>query len=262
MKNFIENTVREAGVVALEKFRSVGVAYTKANENDVVTEADVAINDLLVERIGAAYPEHGIITEEADAKNKDAEYVWIADPIDGTLNFSKGVPIFGIMLAVSRKGDITHGAIFDPVHDELLYAQKSNGVTLNGKPVCCSRRKEWKNSVGHLPSFIAMPQDGGTLFHLRMQLLRNLLDQAQDSGLYAYELGSVAISSLYTAIGKRDWYVSIGGYDWDYAAAKVALEEAGCVVSDFWGKPWKLGERTFVAANSDLHKILIEIINR
>src|ERR1700690_2607989 len=95
---FIKKIAREAGAAVLKRFGKDGVHYMKsANRFDVVTKADLLSDRMIVSAIKKHYPEHGIISEESGNVNEGAEYVWVVDPIDGTLNFSSGVPLFGVM---------------------------------------------------------------------------------------------------------------------------------------------------------------------
>ncbi|MBU1177731.1 inositol monophosphatase [Patescibacteria group bacterium] len=251
MKNFIKKITHQAGQIILEKFGKVGVKYTKSNIADVVTEADLAANDYLVEQITQKYPEHGIISEESGESKAAAEYIWIIDPLDGTRNFATHVPIFGVIVGLAKGGEMEMGAVCDPVHNQLAFAEKGQGAFLNDKPMKCSDTKEWEQSYGF---------GIAALDHGRAQIYKKLIKLASQKQFWMNAFGSAAISSLCVADGRRDWKFSLGGKVWDYAAPTLIMREAGCIVSDIDGQPWTLDSKSLVAANEHLHKKLIKII--
>ncbi|MDI6778243.1 MAG: inositol monophosphatase family protein [Patescibacteria group bacterium] len=111
IEKFIKTTLPKAGEILRKKFKKVGVKYTKRHALDVVTEADLAANRLLLIAIKKTFPDHGIISEETAEYKNGSEYIWVIDPLDGTLNFSRGIPIFVTMLAVFRNKELIMSAI-------------------------------------------------------------------------------------------------------------------------------------------------------
>lgn len=251
MQDFIKQITRQAGQIVLEKFGKVGVKYTKSNIADVVTEADLAANDFLVEQITKKYSEHGIISEERGESKTDAEYVWIIDPLDGTRNFVTRTPLFGVIVGLARKGKIEMGAIYDPTHDQLVFAEKGKGAYLNEERINCSDTKEWKQSYGL----------GLTSINKRTaEIYSKLVNKAPQKPFWMNSFGCAAISAIQLAAGRRDWSISLHGGVWDDAAAAIILQEAGCKVSDLKGEPWTLKSVGMIAANPHLHKKLLDII--
>ena len=251
MQNFLKQITHQAGQIVLEKFGKVGVKYTKSNESDVVTEADLAANDFLVEQITKKYPDHGIISEERGESNTKAEYVWIIDPLDGTRNFSTRTPLFAVMVSLSKNEKIHLAAIYDPVHDQMVFAEQGQGAYLNDQPIHCSQTKKWEHSYGC----------GITIMNSqKVPILIRLLESAYKEPFWLSAAGSAAIRSIYVADGRRDWLISIGDKIWDYAAPSLILQEAGCVVTNINGKPWNLKHESMIAANPHLHKKLLAII--
>ena len=112
MEKFLKQIIRVAGKEILNKWGKVGVKYTKKDATDVVTEADLVANKIILAAIGKKFPTHGIISEEMPEQRHGAEYTWVIDPLDGTRNFSRGASLFGVMIAVARAGlqsDLIHG---------------------------------------------------------------------------------------------------------------------------------------------------------
>ncbi len=251
MQNFIKEIAREAGDIVLKKFGKIGVKYTKRDATDVVTEADEASNELLVNRIKKHFPAHGIISEEQPKFQPDADYVWIIDPLDGTRNYSTGTPLFGVLIGLAYKNIMQLATIFDPVHDEMFFAERGGGAFLNGKPIACSKRAELKHSFGCLNTHWSAN---------RIDWLKKVIHAAEMSDFWTSGFGSVAISSAYVAAGRRDWYCGFGASLWDYAATSLVLSESGCLVTNAAGEPWRLEHCELVAANPALHPTILKMI--
>src|SRR5215469_10940125 len=129
----VEAIAREAGTLLMSYFGRVTVEYK--GEVDLVTEADRASEKLIVERLRARWPEHGIVAEEGTRSETGAEYRWYVDPLDGTTNFAHGYPVFCVSIALVREkdGQLEVGVLYDPTRDELFAAERGQGATLNGK---------------------------------------------------------------------------------------------------------------------------------
>lgn len=253
MEQFIKIIIKKAGAEIKKRFGEIGVKSTKAHVHDTLTEADLASNRVLVEGIQKRYPSHGIISEETGEYQKDAEYVWIIDPLDGTNNFARGIPLFGVMAAVAREGRVGYGAIYDPIHDQLLFAKRGKGAFLNNKRIHCSKIKIWSESNGFTSCWMK-PKT--------MRVNRRLLESNEKNQFSLYRaLWSIAIESMYVASGRCDWLIGMYGGVWDYAAPPFIMQEAGCIVTDFHGKPWRLGQKDLIAATPALHTTILEIVN-
>ncbi len=251
MERFIQQVTREAGAAVLKRFGKDGLHYSKsAHRSDAVTKADLLSDKLITSRIKKRYPEHGIISEESGSYKIDAEYVWVIDPIDGTLNFSLGVPMFGIMVCLTRRRKVVLSAVYLPVFDEMFFATSGKGAFLNGKKIHCSRVPGLNDSVGVGP----MSLRGRSL-----RFFRALLSEAKQKRIVMGPLGSMAVNACYVACGRRDWMIGLLGQTHDFAPVSLILKEAGCKVTDTKGKPWKFGTLEMVAANPRLHKELLKL---
>ena len=252
MEKFIKQITEEAGLAILKKFGKVGVKYTKEDAADVVTEADLAANKIIVEAIKKKYPSHAIISEEMEDYQSGAEYCWIIDPLDGTRNFLTRTPMFAVMVGLAHNGKMELATIYNPCTAELFFAKKGKGTFLNGKKVACSQQKTWKNSWG-LASV--------NLSEKNTANLRKLLNHSEKENIWVSAFGSAGVSVMYQADGRRDWRASQGGGLWDYAAASLILSESGCKVTNFQGQPWSLKDREILSANKYLHAKLLKIMN-
>ncbi|MEK7480354.1 MAG: inositol monophosphatase [Patescibacteria group bacterium] len=250
MEKFIQQITKKAGATVLRRFGKDGVHYTKSHERwDVVTKADLLSEKIIISAIKKTYPSHGIISEESGRINENAEYVWIIDPIDGTLNYSSGVPMYGVMVCLVHKGKVILSAIDIPATREFFFAKAGSGAYLNGKRIHCSKGRNLKSTFG---------VHGTTLAPRTIHFLKNVLQCAEGGYMLLGSFASPA-NACYVAAGKRDWIVSLNGQIWDFAPEYLILKEAGCRVTDTKGKPWKLGMLEMVAANPTLHKQLLKL---
>lgn len=250
MEEFIQEITKKAGEMAMQYFGKVGVKYTKAHALDPVTEADLAISKFLIEEIQKKYPDHAIISEEEEKQLGESEYVWIMDPIDGTLNFSRGTPLFGVMVALMHNDELELACINLPALGEFYFAQKGKGAFCNGEKISCSKFTELKDSYGTL---------GGPYKNEAVSVPSTMFRQSVEVGYTFTKLVCSATANAWAAKGARDWYVGNGGGLWDYAAPVLLLQESGCKVTNFAGEPWQFTDRQLIAANPELHAKIMKI---
>ncbi len=251
MDAFIKQITKEAGELVGKKFGKVQIAKNKAHENDPVTATDIAANKFIVKAIKQKYPGHSIISEEAEADLKDSEYCWIIDPIDGTLNFAAGVPLFGTMIGLAKNGEMYMAAMYFPCTKELIFAKKGSGAFLNGKRTHCSEQKKFEISYGTVDIFVA-----------KNALLAGKLAKYNKEGLcMTSAMGSSAIDGLYVATGRRDWQCIDQNHIWDRVIPALIMEESGCKVTTLKGATWSLSDKELVVANKYLHPTILKILN-
>ena len=136
-----ETAARRAGALARERFRTDVEVSLKGRAN-VVTDADLAAERLILDYVTAEYPEFGILSEESAPVPGSAPYTWVIDPIDGTRNFAEGIPHFCVVVAIAEGDTVAAGVTYDPVRDELFAAQQGEGAYLNGERIAISDRSE------------------------------------------------------------------------------------------------------------------------
>ncbi len=251
MEKFAEQLVLAAGKEALRLFGKARIQYAKSlHPSDAVTKADVACEKIITKRIKKRYPHHGIIAEESGAYQADADFLWYIDPIDGTLNYGRGVPVWGIMAALVHKGVPLLCAIYLPITRELFTARKGKGAYLNGKRIHRSSRRNWAQSIGTVSSSVTAGN---------IEFVPQFLKAAGKKHVALTAYGSIAANAGYVASGRTDWGASWAGQLHDFIPASILLKEAGCKVTDVRGNNWKPGGRGFVAANPILHKKLLKL---
>lgn len=251
MDKLIQKAVVKAGKAVLKRFGKDKIKYMKSdNLWDGVTKADLMSEKIIISEISKRHFDHGFIAEESGKKNLDSDYVWIIDPIDGTMNFSTDVPLFGVMAALAHRDRVILSAIYLPVTKELFFAKEERGAYLNGKRIYCSQKKDFKRTIG-----VGQLKTKGRA----AKFMRNILDNVKSEHFMLSSFGSMSVNACYVACGRRDWAVPLEGAVHDFAPAYLLLKESGCKVTDLKGKPWKLGVGGMVAANPHLHKELLKL---
>jgi myo-inositol-1(or 4)-monophosphatase len=254
MLNFAIETAREAGQILLEKFgRKIDVF--KKGEINLVTEADLASEKLIIERIKSYYPKHSILAEESgDAVLIDGEnrWKWIIDPLDGTTNYAHGYPCFCVTIALEHKDEIVIGVTFDPTRDELFSAEKRNGASLNNKPIRVSETENLSDSL----IVTGFPYD----FANRSNFAENFTEMLLKSRGVRRD-GSAAIDMAYVACGRFDGFWEEGLNPWDVAAGVLIIEEAGGQVSYYDGSKFSIYAPPICASNSLIQREMLGILN-
>ena len=245
-KEFITRITKEAGKKILSHFGKISVKYTKRHEGDVVTQADLDSEKILVEAIKKEYPEQGIISEESEDYNTDSEYVWVIDPLDGTRNFSTNTPFFGVIVGVMKNKEMIMSCIYLPYMKELYYAERGKGTYLNGERIKCSD-KEINNSYGIINT------------SKQIELIDELRKDYASESIWINVIICGAITFAYIASGRRDWNITRNNSIWDIAPGMLLCEEAGCKVTYTDGSkfdPYKKG--IIIVANENIHSEIIK----
>jgi len=183
---------------------------SKKGPNDFVTKTDKYVEKILIEELSKTKKNYSFITEETgNIKNKDKENIWIIDPIDGTTNFLHGIPHFAICIAHQSKGDILSGLIFDPIKDEMFFAEKDKGSFLNNQRLRVSKKNSLEDCL------FSSNHEGVKFSDLNMRCS-----------------GSSALDLAYVAAGRLDGFFHNKINLWDVAAGEILVKEAGGLVND------------------------------
>lgn len=214
---------RAAGDILMDYFRTSKLdIHTKLNASDVVTSADKASEALIKGVIHEKYPDHGIIAEESGAEHADKEWRWVIDPLDGTTNFSQGLPVFCVSIALEHHGEAVVGVVYAPYLGELFHAVKGEGAFLNGKPIHCSA----KENIAEAVVATGVPYDKNVNPDNNLREIVDVVPNVR--GLR--RLGSAAIDLSYVAAGFFDAYWELNINRWDVAAGILIVKEAGGIV--------------------------------
>jgi myo-inositol-1(or 4)-monophosphatase len=209
--NIMIKAVEKASKSIIRDFGEVEkLQVSKKGPHDFVTKTDKHVEKILIEELSIIKKNYSFITEETGIiKNKDNENIWIIDPIDGTTNFLHGIPHFAISIALKSKDDILSGLIFDPIKDEMFYAEKDKGAFLNNQRLRVSK----KNSLDEC--LFSSNHEGVKFSNLNMR--------------YS---GSAALDLAYVASGRLDGYFQNKINLWDVAAGSLLVKESGGLVND------------------------------
>jgi myo-inositol-1(or 4)-monophosphatase len=219
-----EAVAREAGALARRRFLDSSFKITFKGPQDFLTEVDSETEELIKSRLSQAFPNDGFIGEEtAGRPAPEGEAVWVVDPIDGTVNFARGVAHFCVSIACLLDGVIEVAAIYDPVRDELFAARRGGGAFLNGAPI----RPSGATSLANTTIEIGWNVRSG------VSKLLDLCRRIVSCGGSPFRLGSGALGVAYVAAGRRDGYVENHIWPWDCMAAILVVRESGGYVSNY-----------------------------
>jgi len=248
-RDILIDAVREAGQIARDYFQT-DVKQWQKSKNDPVTEADLAIDALLKDRLMQARPDYGWMSEEStdDLSRLDRSSVWIVDPIDGTRAFVKGRPHFTICAALVEDGTSVVGVVYNPVSDDLFEAVRGQGARRNGQPMKASQTPDIENCR------MLGSED----------LFRHPKWKRTWPEMTIKAMNSIALRMVLAASGEWDACMALNGKsDWDLAAADVITTEAGARCTDYQGRTFTYNQEStrqssVVVANPVLHDKLIE----
>lgn len=253
MLDFAVQTAREAGRILAERFGRITEVSHKG-EIDLVTEADLASERFIIERIRNYYPRHAILAEESgpsDAGERRSDYVWIVDPLDGTTNYAHGYPVFAVSIALEHQGEILLGVVYDPMRDELFAAERGAGATLNGRRIRVSDVEDLNKAMLCTGFPYDVRERGEFARHFR-----NFIMTAQA----VRRDGSAALDLAYVASGRFDGFWEEGLNPWDVAAGALLVEEAGGRVTDYQGRPFSIYRAPVLASNGLVHEAMMRVL--
>ncbi|WP_456383556.1 inositol monophosphatase family protein [Hydrogenimonas sp.] len=220
---------------------------------DLVTQYDVAVENLLKERIAQILPEHTIIGEESADEHDRADKAVYIDPIDGTTNFVHKIPFCAISVGVWEEGKPVAALVYNPILDELFTARAGIGAFCNTKPIAVSETTDLQQSLlatGFPYTKVEMGRD----FRWVVRTMENLLPHTQDIRRF----GAASIDLCYVANGILDGFYECNLKPWDVAAGILIIEEAGGKVTNHRGEEYRLGDPVIVATNGKNHDKLLE----
>jgi myo-inositol-1(or 4)-monophosphatase len=255
MLNVAIKAARAAGVIinrAALDVESVRVSQKMAN--DFVTEVDHASENIIIDTLLTAYPDHGILAEESGQTrgNPNAENVWIIDPLDGTTNFIHGFPQYCVSIGIEHRGALAHAVVYDPGRNELFTASKGRGAFLNERRIRVSRCLNLKDAlVGTGFPYRELARLDDYIGQMRRVILRT-------AGVR--RAGAAALDLAYVAAGRMDAFWEMGLAPWDMAAGALLVSEAGGLVGDFGGEPGFMESGDITAATPKLYSQLLQAL--
>ena len=251
--------------IALRAARKAGENIVRASDdldrvdivakgvNDFVSEVDIAAEQEIIYHLQKAYPDHAIMGEETGLTgSEDAEYCWVIDPLDGTTNYTRGIPHYAVSIACLHKGKLEHAVIVDPVRREEFTASRGRGASLNGRRIRVSKR----NSLEGALLGTGIPFKGHCDDRLEPYAKSVELLAGQCAGIR--RAGAASLDLAYVAAGRLDAFWEIGLAKWDIAAGALLVKEAGGLVADINASDNYLESGNIVCGNPKCFKAVLQ----
>jgi len=225
---------------------------TKKGPINIVTEVDMASEKKIISIIKNRFPDHRILAEESSPKEGSSPFRWIIDPLDGTTNYAHHLNLFCTSIGVEYKGEMILGGIYNPIQNELYFAEKGKGATLNGRRIHVSKNTDLSECL----LVTGFPYDTPKKAQFYLEYFRRFLQRAQG----IRRLGSAALDLAYVANGTFDAFWEFNLKPWDMAAGILIVKEAGGQVTNFSGKILSIDTpQQLLASNRKIHPKLIQI---
>jgi len=252
MKNFIIQLAKTAGDKINQSFNKDKIIKVK-KKSQVVTQADLIADKIIVSALKKKFPTHNILSEESKHKKLDSKYLWVIDPLDGTTNYTIGSPLFGVGISLFYEDQPILAVAYMPAMKELYFAQNSKGAYLNNKKIKVSKNTRLDKS------FLTFCHGSSRNDIKRAMKVYNKIKLL---GLDSRQLGSAAVELGFVAAGRTDCIIIPGAHPWDVGPGTLLVREAGGKVTDFFGRQWNLKSKDMVASNGKIHNQLLKFLKK
>jgi myo-inositol-1(or 4)-monophosphatase len=252
LKSTLLEAVKAGAAEIIRFFNQEFKISNKEGVNNLVTEADHASEKAILGVIKEKFPGHFILSEEIGEIKMDSEYKWLIDPIDGTVNFAHGIPLNCVSIGIEHNEQMVMAAVYNPHLNELFFAEKGLGATLNDKPIKVSAQTETVKAclvTGFPYKYINIPNGPLEIFE---RFIRK--------GIPVRRLGSAAIDLCWVAAGRFDGFYEHKLEPWDSAAGYLIVEEAGGKVTDLEGNKFSPYQHKVLATNGKIHDEMLAVI--
>lgn len=250
IKKVATEAVKEAGKILVENLDKVKTVSFKA-KSDIVTDIDIRSEKIIVEKIKQNFPDHSILSEESGFSDLHSDYLWIMDPIDGTMNYYHASSPFRVALCLLYKKQPLISAIYNPTKDDLYFAEAGKGATLNGKRIVVNENFDLKNSV--VMTHISSKKDARARTILA-------LDSIFNKTLHMRIFGSGLAAMTYVANSKFDIFFNVKTYPWDILPGALLVQEAGGLVTDIEGNKITTESSSVLATNGKVHEQMLQLL--
>jgi myo-inositol-1(or 4)-monophosphatase len=250
---FAGETAVGAGAILRRGF-SKRKRITYKGRIDPVTEYDLKSEKFIVRKISGLAPDHEILTEEGSATGVNSAFRWVIDPLDGTMNFAHGFPVYSVSIGLQHEGESILGAVYDPERDELFTAAKGAGAFCNGKPIQVSKERNLHRAL----LTTGFSYEITTLKPNNLGFFARMAKKAQG----IRRPGSAAIDLCWLACGRIDGFWELDLHPWDTAAGIIIITEAGGEVSRIKGQPYSIHNSDLLASNRLLHRSMMSVLTK
>ncbi len=251
--NVMEKACKKASKLLIRDFGEIEkLQVSKKGPGDFVTNSDKRTEKIIINELSLARPDYSFLAEESGLSEKNTEFKWIIDPIDGTTNFLHGIPYFAISIGLEKNKEIICGMIFNPITNEMFYAEKGKGAYLNNSRIRVSSRKNIDECV--------LLTGGPILSYKNKEIFFKEYESVSRKVAATRKFGSSALDLAYLASGRCDGVWERNLNYWDIAAGIIIVKEAGGTVTDFKGGNKYIEDRNLLATNSKIDKDLIALL--
>ncbi len=241
------DTAKNAGKIVKNAFGQEQQEKKKGGKNGIVTEVDVQVEQFIIESL-QKHSEYSILSEETGKQEGSQEAQWIIDPIDGTTNFIRNIPLCAISIGLLTPEGFTLGVVYNPITDECYYAEREAGAYRNDHPIAVSTNSD--------PDRTVVLMDWG--YAVESQQTTTKIREALSENHFLRTLGVTALELCWVAAGMADSCVVVGDQIWDYAAGVAIAREAGAVVTDVKDQEVKNESATVIASSPAMHQRILE----
>lgn len=252
LKEVLQEAIKASGAIIQTYFQGQFIVESKDGINNLVTEVDKLSEQKIIGIIKEHFPDHSIISEESGEDKQDSPYQWIIDPIDGTVNFAHGIPICCVSIALKKDKELILGSVYNPMMNELFFAEKGKGATLNGLPIYVSKKSDFRKAC----LVTGFPYKWPDMAEHPIKVFERFVLE----GLPVRRLGSAAIDLCWVACGRFDGFWEYNLSSWDVAAGYLIVEEAGGRITNFEGDRYSVFDKQTLATNGLIHDEMLSLI--
>jgi myo-inositol-1(or 4)-monophosphatase len=261
MEDTIKKALFEAQQILLKNFGTLNDYEVKESQSSIVTKADIESEKKIIDIINEKFPSHSTLGEETGFQDKNSDYTWIIDPLDGTSNFAVSLPGFGVIICVLKDSQPFMAGCILPLQNEMYFAEKGKGATRNGETISVSKETHLKNILAaYSLDYSEVPEKTKQEVKIMEKLVNKVRNLRSTNCLLDF---------CYTADGKLGACINQTTKIWDIAGPALIIEEAGGKVTDISGNPFDFGLNknnynrnfTIIASNKSLHQQLFKLIN-
>lgn len=242
----------ESGLFIKKSVGKVKRVSYKGRDN-IVTDVDKKAESIIIRRLRAAFPDHGVLSEEAGARHSASPYKWIIDPLDGTTNFAHAFPFFSVSIGLEYAGSIVTGVVYDPLRNEMFRAESGRGAYLNKARIHVSRADALDKSFLATGFSYGNARKDRNIGNFKRLLMKSMAIR---------RAGSAALDLCYVACGRFDGYWELDLHPWDSAAGVIIVREAGGEVTRFGGTAFSPYDKDILATNGSIHRQMVRSLSK
>ena len=238
----------------MKYFGHISSLKNKSTNIDLLTNADVESEKLIIKEILKKFPDHSILSEESGKIENNSTYEWIIDPLDGTTNFAHNLPIFAVSIALKKNHETICGVVYNPAADRCFYSELNKGAYLNSQRISVSKNRSLKESL----LATGFPYLHDKKYELSFELFKEFYDSTRG----IRRLGAAALDLCFVAMGRFDGFYEFNLNEWDIAAGALIASEAGAKVSDWNGNELPCDGARVLCTNKYIHGDMAKILTK